>query len=103
MSLGERLKAARKAKRLSRDDLARLLSRSPHTVKSWEIDKHAPPCSMLRKIEVILDKAKGHFSTREEDRLGAAMKDLALQIKALPIKKQEKILKLIENFAGIIS
>lgn len=55
MSLGEKIKSARKAKRLSQTALAELLDVSPEAVSKWERNKYLPGPDKLEKLEDLLE------------------------------------------------
>lgn len=49
----QRLRQARKAAGLSRNQLAKLMHKSPHTIKSWETTARQP--RTLREVERLCD------------------------------------------------
>ncbi len=55
MTLAERFLKARKAKRLSQSDLARLLKVTRNAVSLWEAGKAQPKSNTMQKAAVILD------------------------------------------------
>lgn len=55
MSVGEKVKGARKLKGMSRAELGQLIGKSEHTIKKYEIDKVVPAVDVLKQIAQILD------------------------------------------------
>lgn len=55
MTIGERIKQARKAKRLTQKDLAEKLGKSKSMVQKYEADSSKVPLSVLYTMEDILD------------------------------------------------
>ena len=55
MTLGERIKAARKEKGITQKELADLINKGFSTVQKYEIDVIEPPISVLEKIAKALE------------------------------------------------
>ena len=55
MTLGERIKAARKEKGITQKELADLINKGFSTVQKYEIDVIEPPISVLEKIAEALE------------------------------------------------
>jgi len=55
MTLAENIKAARIAAKLTRKELSQLIPCSAHTVKGWELGRHAPSKPRKRKLEELLN------------------------------------------------
>ena len=62
MSLGTRLKAARKAKGLAQEALAKLLGVSRPTVDNWEKDVHRPTAKQIPKLAKTLSLQPSDFN-----------------------------------------
>lgn len=54
MTIGKRIAALRREKRLKQDDLAQMLEVSPQAVSKWENDQTYPDISLLPKLAKIL-------------------------------------------------
>ncbi len=59
MNFAKNLSEARKAKKMSRKELADKVMRSQSAIKSWEIGRHIPPDNVQRKIESVLGLVSG--------------------------------------------
>lgn len=55
MTIGSTIKALRRAKNLTQEDLAEYLGVSPKAVSQWECDRTAPDISMLAPLASIFD------------------------------------------------
>mgnify|MGYP001561535558 CR=1 FL=1 len=62
MSLGTSLQAARKAKGLGRDALAKIMGVSRQTVDNWEKDKHRPTQKQIPKLTKALGLQPSDFN-----------------------------------------
>ena len=65
-SVGQRIKAARSAARLSTTKLARELDVDPRTVARWQADETMPSVVRLTEIARVLGKSPGYFLDGEE-------------------------------------
>lgn len=66
-SFGKRLEIKRKEKRLSQDELAKLMNKSHRTVvSSWEKDKSEPSLSDIRKLAELLDTTIAYLADGQE-------------------------------------
>ena len=54
MTIGKRIAALRREKKLKQDDLAQMLEVSPQAVSKWENDQTCPDISLLPKLAKIL-------------------------------------------------
>jgi transcriptional regulator with XRE-family HTH domain len=54
MGFGRNLKAAREAKGLTQEQLARLLDVTVYTVSKWEREEHEPPAETMRRAGKLL-------------------------------------------------
>jgi transcriptional regulator with XRE-family HTH domain len=54
MSFGKNLKAAREAKGITQEQLARLLDVTVGTVSKWEREDHEPPAETMRRVGKLL-------------------------------------------------
>ena len=62
MQLGEKIRAARKAKHLSQEELAKKLFISRSALAKWELDRTMPDIHMLQKLSAILDVSIEHLT-----------------------------------------
>ena len=72
MTLGERIKAARKEKGITQKELADLINKGFSTVQKYEIDVIEPPISVLEKIAKALEidpKAMEKISKNDKKRI----------------------------------
>lgn len=59
MTFGKRLRKAREEKKLTRKQLATIVSKSSSAIKSWELDVHEPAKELQAKIEQRLNLPLG--------------------------------------------
>lgn len=103
MTVGQRLKAARIAAKMSRNEVAKHLRCSIHTIKSWELDRHRPKPATLTRIETLFGLEKGHLTCIKDVDYTAALNNLGRAISRLPPKKQHHAVTIIEHFSKLIS
>lgn len=103
MTVGQRLKTARIAAKMSRKELAQHLRCSIHTIKAWELDRHRPAPITITKIEVLFRLEKGHLTCLKDVDYSAALSNLSRVISRLPPKKQHHAVTIIEHFSKLIS
>lgn len=106
MTLAENIKAARIAAKLTRKELSQLIPCSVHTLKGWELGRHAPLESRKRKLEQLLDLKPYTLTYKppsdkalHEDSINA----LSDAIMGLAPDKQRGALKIISQIAHLIS
>lgn len=61
MTIGSTIKALRRAKNLTQEDLAEYLAISPKAVSQWECDRTAPDISMLAPLASIFEVTADHL------------------------------------------
>ena len=61
ISLGNRLRQARKAKRLTLEDAAHLVGRSRNTIWRWEKDRNAPSAKILETLATVYARPPDWF------------------------------------------
>ncbi|QUX96568.1 hypothetical protein C0J08_14690 [Marinomonas sp. CT5] len=103
MTVGQRLKTARIAAKMSRNEAAKALKCSIHTLKSWELDRHRPKPITICRIEAFFGLDKGHLTADRHHNYDQAMTNLGRAISRLPAKKQHHALQIIEHFSKLIS
>tara|TARA_R110001606_G_scaffold71219_1_gene162936 strand:+ start:22247 stop:22564 length:318 start_codon:yes stop_codon:yes gene_type:complete len=103
MTVGQRLKTARIAANMSRNEAAKHLKCSIHTLKAWELDRHRPKPITICRIEALFDLEKGHLTASRHEGYDQAMTNLGRAISRLPVKKQHHALQIIEHFSKLIS
>ena len=67
MSLGERIKAARKALNLSQDDLAEAIGANRVTISKYENGKFLPSVTALEKLADVLQLSTNELTGRAEN------------------------------------
>lgn len=103
MTVGQRLKAARIAAKMSRKELASQVQHSIHTIKAWELDKHRPSTAALRKLERVFRMERGQLSRPVEADHHAAISELKTALEQLSPSKRRHAIKIIEHFSQLIS
>ncbi|WP_111639954.1 helix-turn-helix domain-containing protein [Marinomonas shanghaiensis] len=103
MTVGQRLKTARIAANMSRNEVAKHLNCSIHTIKSWELDRHRPKPIIMARIEVLFGLEKGHLTCSKDVDYTTALSNLGRAISRLPPKKQHHAVTIIEHFSKLIS
>ena len=101
MNLALKIEAARKARGLSRKELADKVKRSEHTVKAWEIGRNRPSKHTLQNVELALGLRSGELCggplTIQE-----ALKQLEITLNKIPPQRRDHAVKLISNLTKLI-
>lgn len=103
MSLGERIKENRKAKKLTQKQLAELLGGIDHsTVSKWESDTYEPDTTSLNKLAGILGVTVdyligGKNNKPTDDELDPEVRTLARDFKSLQPGDKELLKNLIKS------
>ena len=87
LSLGQRIRKARREIGLSQKDVARELNISDKTVSSYEVNRAKPSFSTIKKISGIVHKPISYFDEN------ADTDELDLQLKIKTIEKELKEVK----------
>ena len=102
MSLGERIKAARKALNLSQDDLAEAIGANRVTISKYENGKFLPSVTALEKLADVLQLSPSELTGRIETEGEALIprtdeaRILAKGIDKLPKEQREQALSVIK-------
>lgn len=67
MTMGEKIKSARMAKKLTQRQLADLIDVKHNSISDWESDKHAPDIDTLEKICRALDVTSTYLMGQKSD------------------------------------
>jgi len=73
MSIGERLRSARKQKGLTIAELAKLLGVAPITVSRYETNKREPDIETLKKLSDILDVSVDYLLGKEDVKIATSL------------------------------
>lgn len=94
MTIGENLKKARMAKKLSQRALAELIDAGGSTYIGWEHDINPPPADKLIGLAQVLDVSVGELLFGENAGISEEMLDLLRRFDNLPpkVKKQARLL-----------
>lgn len=94
MTIGENLKKARTAKKLSQGALAEKVGAGKTTYISWEHDANPPPADKLVMLAKELDLSVDALLFGEESGVSADLRDIFRRFDALPgpVKAQAKLL-----------
>ena len=95
-SFGQRLRAARNAKNLSRTELADLIGYSSHTVKAWELNRHQPTKQVIKKLELLLACS---LAPCDLGHIDATLANVREAILSLPKDKKTAAILMLENLA----
>ncbi|WP_067096086.1 helix-turn-helix domain-containing protein [Marinomonas atlantica] len=98
-TFGQRLKAARNAQNLSRNELASKLQCSAHTIKAWELDRHIPTRAIIEKLQHALKTDLSPRDQLRESRADRALADLKTAILTLPTERQDAAILTLEHLA----
>lgn len=98
-TFGQRLRAARTAKNLSRTELATLIRYSQHTIKSWELDRHIPSKHIIKKLEQALQTSLSPVDRSLTKRTDKAFSELKKKIFSLPEEQQLAAIQSLEFLA----
>ncbi len=98
-TFGQRLRAARNAKNLSRKELAAQIHYSQHTIKAWELDRHIPSKHIIKTLEKTLDTPLTPIDPALRNRTDKAFFDLKTKIISLPEEQQAAAIRAIEFLA----
>lgn len=93
MTFGERLRNARKEKKISQKDFATLLNVRPSSVCEWENNKHKPDIDTIDSICSILNVTPGYL-------LGRNPTDTQSEILG-KIMANSDMLEFIENYVSL--
>ena len=102
MNFAKKLSEARKAKNMSRKELADKVMRSQSAIKSWEIGKHIPPENIQRKLEAALKLPAGGLVADYDERVTDVLFRLNQAVHSLEGSEKERVLILIESLVGVI-
>lgn len=61
VKLGDKIKQARKIKRITQDELASVIGVSDKSISAYESDRISPPIKVLEKIAEKTDQSLGYF------------------------------------------
>ncbi|SBS29015.1 hypothetical protein MSP8886_01402 [Marinomonas spartinae] len=103
MTFGKNLKAARNAAKISRNEFAKHIKRSVHTIKSWELDRHRPDDMTIGKIEDFFYLERGYLSSPTALSHAKLIGSLSCAINKLPNPKRQHAIALIENITHLIN
>ncbi len=102
MIFAKKLSEARKAKSMTRKELADKVMRSQSAIKSWELGRHVPPENIQRKIEQILELPSGALSVDYDQGASDIMLRLNLAVTTLEGMEKKKVLVLLESLIDIL-
>lgn len=88
MTLGEKLKAARKEKKMTQRDVAKLIGASHTAISEWENDKHKPDADTIELLLGLYDiSATDLFGNRDTRPNAKVIAELAFDADALEVVK----------------
>lgn len=95
MSFAKKLKEARMAKRLSREDFGEMVNKSARTVKSWELRQSKPSLDTRRKIERALGLPYGNLDNDYDPELCELLTEFNILVQAMkPSRRHHMIIAL---------
>jgi transcriptional regulator with XRE-family HTH domain len=61
LKIGQKIKAARKVKRITQEELARAIGVSDKSISAYESNRANPPLNVIEKISKITNQSLGFF------------------------------------------
>lgn len=102
MIFAKKLSEARKAKSMTRKELADKVMRSQSAIKSWELGRHVPPENIQRKIEQVLGLSQGALSMDYDQGANDILFRLNSAVNGLEGIEKKKVLVLLESLIDIL-
>lgn len=67
VKIGQKIKAARKRKQITQEDLARVVGVSDKSISAYESERAQPPIQVLEKIAKNTDQSLSYFLDEEKE------------------------------------